>query len=297
MLFDNTGTVNVRAGELNFGAGNTENGMDTGIYNVEAGAILGFTGGTRTIVANGATTFTGSDAIIGGGLVNFGPSAAVNFRGAGSTTAGTPLILRVDRGPIIPGSIVQPANGTVVTNVDANGQPDGTFTYTPNAGFSGFDNFSYVADDSGGFPPDTGYGAFSSNLVADSGAVVIIPQAFANANIVINVAAPPAMDSPTAMPTMMPTRPPTPPPDPTLLSATLGFSPLPNTGSNSGANNNAGTNNDIQSPSTFNALLESAPSAAIGLDGFGNGALADLSELYLSYPFSGDDRDTRLFCR
>ena len=296
VLFDNNGTVNVRSGELIFSAGNTETGTDTGIYNVDAGAILGFTGGTRTIVANGATTATGSDAIAGEGLVMFGPSASVNFEGAGATSAGVPLTLRVDRGPIVPGSIIQPANGTVVANLDANGEPDGTFTYTPNAGFSGVDNFSYVVDDSGQFPPPiTGFFALarSAKLVGDSGPGFITAQEFGNANIVINVTAPPVMVSP--MPTM--STPPTPPPDPTLLSATLGFSPLPNTGSGSGANNSAGTNNDIQSPSTFNALLESAPSAAIGLDGFGNGALADLSELYLSYPFSGDDRDARLFCR
>ena len=38
----------------------------------------------------------------------------------------------------------EPANGTVVIN------PDGTVTYTPNAGFSGQDTFEYTVEDAGG---------------------------------------------------------------------------------------------------------------------------------------------------
>ncbi len=37
--------------------------------------------------------------------------------------------------------VTQPANGTLTLN------PDGTFTYTPDAGFSGIDTFTYVAND------------------------------------------------------------------------------------------------------------------------------------------------------
>ena len=38
----------------------------------------------------------------------------------------------------------EPANGTVVIN------PDGTVTYTPNAGFTGQDTFEYTVEDAGG---------------------------------------------------------------------------------------------------------------------------------------------------
>lgn len=51
-----------------------------------------------------------------------------------SVTSGAPVIL----------SVTQPAHGTVVIN------PDGTLTFTPNAGFHGYTQFSYTAGDGQG---------------------------------------------------------------------------------------------------------------------------------------------------
>ncbi len=51
----------------------------------------------------------------------------------------------------------------------------------------------------------------------------------------------------------------------------------------------AGTGPGGQTSVTFNALLESAPTAAIGLDGG--------LELYLGEPLTGENRDARLLCR
>lgn len=52
----------------------------------------------------------------------------------------------------------------------------------------------------------------------------------------------------------------------TLLSSIQSFAALPNAGLGLGAKNFLGTNNAAQTASFFNALLESAPTAAIGLD-------------------------------
>lgn len=259
--FDNNGQVAVNAGTLSINNGNTAGGADTGIYNIASNAVLDFAGGTRTINANGATTFAGTDAIRGEGLVRF-TGGELTFNGA--TVSGVPLDLTNNPPMFVLDGFDPPGNGSVVDD------GDGLFIYTSDDGFVGSDRFSFDID-------SDGYGGGT---------------AFVNINVLGAVLPPPE-----APPPVESSQPPPPPPDPTFLSSTQGFSPLPNTGSGSGANNNAGTNNDIPSPSTFNALLESAPSAAIGLDGFSNGALADLSELYLSYPFSGDDRDARLFCR
>jgi hypothetical protein len=78
-----------------------------------------------------------------------------------------------------------------------------------------------------------------------------------------------------------------PPVDPSVF---VDFSGLPNTGSGIGSENNAGTSSNTQTTTTFNALLESAPSAAIGIDGL-------TSELYLGEPLTGEARDARLLCR
>ncbi len=62
-----------------------------------------------------------------------------------STTAGTDDLLTISsdaEGDTLTASIAtQPSNGSVQLNAD------GTFTYTPNAGFSGSDSFTYVVND------------------------------------------------------------------------------------------------------------------------------------------------------
>jgi len=69
-----------------------------------------------------------------------------------STTAGTPLIVEAENGVLINDTdadgdslvvetVGNPSNGTVQLN------EDGSFTYTPNAGFVGTDSFTYQASD------------------------------------------------------------------------------------------------------------------------------------------------------
>ncbi|MFW8745146.1 Ig-like domain-containing protein, partial [Mesorhizobium japonicum] len=64
-----------------------------------------------------------------------------------TTTAGTPVTTAVltanDHGSLTAQSITQPSHGTAVLN------PDGTATYTPDAGYSGPDSFTYTATDGG----------------------------------------------------------------------------------------------------------------------------------------------------
>lgn len=68
-----------------------------------------------------------------------------------TTTEGTPLsvpapgVLANDSDPdgdsLTAQLVAGPSNGTLVLN------PDGSFTYTPNAGFNGTDTFTYQASD------------------------------------------------------------------------------------------------------------------------------------------------------
>jgi len=75
------------------------------------------------------------------------PQATDDYR---ETPMNTPVIVDVltnDTDPdgdtltVVPGSVTQPANGTVELN------PDGTITYTPNDGFFGYDTFTYTIVD------------------------------------------------------------------------------------------------------------------------------------------------------
>jgi CshA-type fibril repeat protein/VCBS repeat-containing protein len=72
------------------------------------------------------------------------PSAPVAANDAASTTAGTTLTSGADvlnndagTGTLTPTVVTQPAHGSVTLNAD------GTYSYTPNSGFSGIDTFTY----------------------------------------------------------------------------------------------------------------------------------------------------------
>ena len=65
-------------------------------------------------------------------------AAADSFSGHGTVTGN---VLRNDFGATAVVRHTSPANGTVTVNAD------GTFTYTPKAGFKGTDTFTYTATD------------------------------------------------------------------------------------------------------------------------------------------------------
>jgi hypothetical protein len=81
--------------------------------------------------------------------VNDAPMA---INDSGSTGPGTPLVVPVlindwdaDTDVLVVSSVGTAANGTVVIN-----NPDGTVTYTPAAGFTGIDTFTYTVSDGNG---------------------------------------------------------------------------------------------------------------------------------------------------
>jgi VCBS repeat-containing protein len=126
--------------------------------------------GTVVMTADGAFTYTptmdfagtdsftytvsdGVNAVSQTVTVNVNPvnDAPVGNEDSLSTGSGTPLTFwsvellandsDIDGDALSLESVTQPANGTVTDN------NDGTFTYTPNANFSGIDSFSYVVTD------------------------------------------------------------------------------------------------------------------------------------------------------
>ncbi|MCA1683783.1 MAG: tandem-95 repeat protein, partial [Actinobacteria bacterium] len=96
-----------------------------------------------TTVTSASAAFTAADvnaSISGTGIpvgarISAVTDATTVTISSAATSTGTNTTLTITR---------QAANGTVVMNTD------GSFTYTPNTGFSGTDTFTYVADDGGG---------------------------------------------------------------------------------------------------------------------------------------------------
>ena len=88
---------------------------------------------------------------------------------------------------------------------------------------------------------------------------------------------------------------------PSVFTSVLDVSALPNAGSPSGADNSAGSTSSAQTTSSFNALLEAAPTAAIGLESGGSSEnliqILTQNESYLSPNISGVERNARLLCR
>lgn len=127
------------------------------------------TNGTVVISPNGAFTFTPTAGFTGVGTFSFKANdgllnsvdavgtvniaAAVNTAptvstGTGTTSTGvvlnsslSPLAVDAEGNPLTFTAVTQPAHGTLSLN------PDGTFAYTPTAGFSGSDSFTFKAND------------------------------------------------------------------------------------------------------------------------------------------------------
>jgi hypothetical protein len=93
-------------------------------------------GATFAVVAVGATTAQAA-GWLSAPSHDFGVSAD-SYSGHGTVTGN---VLRNDRGATAVVRHTEPSNGTVTVNAD------GSFTYTPNAGFTGTDTFTYTASD------------------------------------------------------------------------------------------------------------------------------------------------------
>ncbi len=108
-------------------------------------AHFGFTAGTGRNITEQKVRVTSIDASFESGTTN---SMPVAIDDAATTSTDTSVAIDVlandtdsDGDTLSVQSITQAANGTVVEN------PDGTLSYTPNAGFSGVDSFTYTVSD------------------------------------------------------------------------------------------------------------------------------------------------------
>ncbi|MBI5443568.1 MAG: tandem-95 repeat protein [Deltaproteobacteria bacterium] len=143
---------------------------DRSLHLTSAGA---YNGGMRTTLAVGGT--------VAAPVAN--PDAYAVDRDT-NLTVPVPGVLGNDTGANLTASLVPgsgPANGTLVAL-----NADGSFTYTPNAGFSGTDGFTYAATNAGGSASAT-----VSITVVGNGAPTTNPDAYAAAeDAVLTVAAP-----------------------------------------------------------------------------------------------------------
>ena len=120
--------------------------------NVNSGAVVAQgTGNTATFDFPAATSADGTDVVVTfanavkATHVATSPDTATTTTGTAVTTTAADGVLANDSGTGV--SVVsntQPAHGTATV------QPDGSYTYTPAAGFSGTDSFTYTAKDSSG---------------------------------------------------------------------------------------------------------------------------------------------------
>ena len=120
--------------------------------NVNSGAVVAQgTGNTATFDFPAATSADGTDVVVTfanavkATHVATSPDTATTTTGTAVTTTAADGVLANDSGTgVRVVSNTQPAHGTATV------QPDGSYTYTPAAGFSGTDSFTYTAKDSSG---------------------------------------------------------------------------------------------------------------------------------------------------
>lgn len=257
-VFENTGTLNVTPGSMSTLVLSNSSAND-GTINI---------GDTSTLRLNSG--YTNNGILMGKGTIDMGQGTLTNN---GSIRPGaSPGTLTIN------GNLV--LSSSSILDIELAGTSPGLFDVLNvygNASLAGAVHALQYA----GFRPNVGDSFRFLNATTQSGtfATVASPTAFTVApSYGTNFAAL------TVTSLALLVKPP--PIDPGLV---VDFSALPNTGSGPGANNNAGTSSNGQSTTTFNALLESAPTAAIGSD-IG-------PELYLGEPLTGEKRDARLLCR
>ena len=163
---------------VNFGLPGNMSGVVIDLVPVRDGAdtvtdveFLDFADGTYNVATQTFTPNIGNIAPIASpdGIFNTAEDTVLNVPAAGVLSNDTD----VDLDPLSAVLVTQAANGIVVLN------PDGSFTYTPNANYNGADSFTYKAND----------GALDSNTVTVSLNVTAVNDApVAVADGVYNVA-------------------------------------------------------------------------------------------------------------
>lgn len=136
---------------LTFAAGTTAAAHGTVVINSDGSYVYTPTNG---YVGPDSFSFTANDGTANSTntIVNVNVTAANTAptvtTGTGTTTVGTnftgslsPLGTDPENNMLTYSAVTQPAHGTLALN------PDGTFTYTPTAGFSGSDSFTFRAND------------------------------------------------------------------------------------------------------------------------------------------------------
>ena len=136
-------------------------------------AVSNFVNGTATINSNNTITYTPTAGFSGAGGFTYTISDGTTLRSAQvtvtvtppvnsppiavadarTTPAGTAIVIAAlandsdpDNNPLTITAVSTPANGTAAINPNPS-TPNNTITYTPNAGFSGADSFTYTITD------------------------------------------------------------------------------------------------------------------------------------------------------
>lgn len=281
---DGTGTISNNAtGVINVSGVDTTDSINPLLNNLGTLNVAGsdfYTLELRNSAANNGTINIGdsnnlglfmdyaNNGVIGGkGTINMGQGTTLTNNGSLRPGA-SPGTLTIN------GNLVLGAGS--VLDIELGGTSQGLFDVLNVNGTASLAGTVHALQ-FGGFVPNVGdsFTFLNASSVSGTFATVISPVAFrVTAGYGANF---------TTLTAVLATLPPV---DPSVFIDPSGF---PNTGSPTGADNNAGTNTN-QSTTTFNALLETAPPAAIGGDGL-------ISELYLGEPLTGENRDARLLCQ
>jgi VCBS repeat-containing protein len=169
------------------------------------------TTGTLTLNGDGTFTYTPPNGFIGSDTFTYQVSDGFLFSGVATVTItvgsnqaptavddlyttpnNTPLVVGAGQGvlvndtdpendPLTAGGASTPANGTVTLNAD------GSFTYTPNAAFSGTDTFTYMANDG---TTNSNIATVTINVGINTPPIATGDTYTMNPNQVLNVAAP-----------------------------------------------------------------------------------------------------------
>jgi VCBS repeat-containing protein len=165
----NLHATDANGNNLTYAAGTTAASHGTVVVNSDGSYVYTPTNG---YVGPDSFSFTANDGTVSSTntLVNVTVTAAniapTVTTGTGTTTVGTnfdgslsPLGTDPENNALTYSAVTQPAHGTLALN------PDGTFTYTPAAGFNGTDSFTFKANDG---TSDSNIGTFNLTVNANT---------------------------------------------------------------------------------------------------------------------------------